>query len=85
MWRAFFMAIGISLCLIGVECMVVDKAVLADRGMEVDVSEWAGLEYTAPSQNRSIEPPEWAPWSFVSAGTVVLLYSLFLRTGGGGA
>lgn len=85
MWRAFFMAIGISLCLIGLECMVVDRAVLVDRGKADTVVDPITFSAYAPSSaGRTISPPEWAPWSFLSAGTVVLLYSMFLKTGGGG-
>ena len=29
MWRAFFLAIGIYLCILGAECLVVDKFVMA--------------------------------------------------------
>ena len=32
--------------------------------------------------SRDIEPPEWAPWSFLSAGTVIILYALTINRGG---
>ena len=69
MWRALFLAIGISLCILGGECLFLEKAVLA-RAEEPN----AQLSMTqAPP--REIAPPEWAPWTLMSAGAVVLLYS----------
>jgi hypothetical protein len=60
MWRSFFLAVGLTLCILGGECLIVDKAfvTLAGRG------------------GREFVPPEWAPWSLLSAGAVVSLYSL---------
>lgn len=78
MWRAFFMAIGISLALIGVECLVLERAVLHDHEAQASAS-----SFMPSSGGRTIEPPEWAPWSFLSAGTVITLYSMFLKSGGG--
>ena len=74
MWRAFFMAIGITLCILGSECLVIDKAVLARPAA-------AGLNDGQPGAastggTREISPPDWAPWSLVSGGIVVILYSI---------
>jgi hypothetical protein len=69
MWRSFFLALGLSGCLLGVECMMIDKAVLAQRGATTD----ATATLTSP---REIKPPEWAPWSLLSAGAVVMLYTI---------
>ena len=62
MWRAFFLAFGLSLLLVGLECLVVDDFVLAAR-------------FTAAEGACNIKPPEWAPWSLLSAGAVTMLYS----------
>ena len=70
MWRAFFLAIGISLCILGGECLFLEKAVLASA--EEPTSQ-IGLVTQAPP--REIVPPDWAPWTLMSAGAVVLLYS----------
>ena len=72
MWRSFFLALGLSGCLLGVECMMIDKAVLAQRGATTD----ATATLTSP---REIKPPEWAPWSLLSAGAVVMLYTTTVR------
>ncbi len=71
MWKSFFLAVGISVCILGGECMVIEKAVLA-----------AGK--TAPANNqegaltggtRDYTPPDWMPWTLLSVGAVVILYS----------
>lgn len=68
MWRAFFLAVGISLCILGAEAMVLHKAVLAaEKSPE--------KQMVSPAKPREIKPPEWAPWSLLSAGAVVVLYS----------
>jgi hypothetical protein len=68
MIRSFFLAIGIFALILGGECLVLDRAVLAPRGE----STIEGLT------QREITPPEWAPWSLLSAGAVVILYSFTL-------
>jgi hypothetical protein len=65
MWRAFFLAFGLTLCVIGAECLVVDDFILATRGGSA----------AEVSGSRDIQPPEWAPWSLLSAGAVTMLYS----------
>jgi len=68
MWRSFFLALGFSLCIVGLECLVVDDFILAQRF--ADASGADGARAT-----RDIQPPEWAPWSLLSAGAVTMLYS----------
>ena len=74
MWRAFFLAIGISLCILGGECLVLDQAVLA-----APIKAAKPGSEGQPDSNiggiREISPPEWAPWTLMSAGAVVILYS----------
>ncbi len=88
MWRAFFLAIGVTFCILGLECMVLDKAVLASGGgvgalastqPEYDAY---GFENDPAAEARIIEPPDWAPWSLMSTGSIVLLYSLTRRIRG---
>lgn len=69
MLRAFFLAIGIYAFILGVECLVLDKAVLipARDAIAQDVGGY-----------REVTPPEWAPWSLLSGGAVVILYSFTL-------
>ncbi len=72
MWRAFFLAIGISIAILGVECLIIDQAQL----MPESNRESATSLYTPDlTPARVIRPPEWVPWTFMSAGTVIILYS----------
>jgi hypothetical protein len=72
MWRAFFLAVGLYGCLLGAECLVVDRAVLREKGSPTEGRSWLGV--SAVSQ-REFVPPEWAPWGLMSVGAVTILYS----------
>lgn len=72
MWRAMFVALGLYCCILGVECLLIDKAVLAQRGTEENPFARVGTTF---SKEREIEPPDWAPWSLMSTGAVTMLYS----------
>jgi hypothetical protein len=84
MWRAFFLAIGITMCILGAECLAVERFELAEA--EVDSASSPATLFGSPpgpvTASRDIEPPEWAPWSFLSAGTVIILYALTINRGG---
>jgi hypothetical protein len=73
MWRSFFLAIGAYCCLLGVEALAIEKAVLK--------VEPGNTQTTL----REITPPDWAPWSMLATGAVVMLYSFTIpqRVGGG--
>ena len=75
MWRSFFLAVGAYCCLLGMEALAVEKAVLK-------VSSSTGMMATS---TREVVPPDWAPWSLLGAGAVVVLYSFTVpqRVGGG--
>lgn len=75
MWRAVFLAVGISLTILGAQCFVVEKAVLTRK---TDAEPSLGM----PETNIVIEPPEWAPWSILSAGVLIVLYSFTLTRRG---
>ena len=64
LWRALFLALGVSSCILGLEALAVEKAVL-------NVS----TEAKANGQPTVVSPPDWAPWSLMSGGAVVMLYS----------
>jgi hypothetical protein len=81
MWRAFFMAIGVFACFLGAECLVVDRFVLAG---EVKPSPTQTM-FMTPPKKRELVPPEAAPWTLLSLGSISILYSLTLpKLGGGG-
>jgi hypothetical protein len=72
MWRSFFLAIGAYCCLLGVEALAVEKAVLK-------------VDPRSTTSWREISPPDWAPWSLLGTGAVVMLYSFTIpqRVNGG--
>ena len=64
MWRSLFLAVGAYCCLLGVEALGLEKAVLKRPELA-----------SAPAAQKEIVPPEWAPWSLMASGAVVVLYS----------
>ncbi|GIW95994.1 MAG: hypothetical protein KatS3mg110_4035 [Pirellulaceae bacterium] len=76
MWRAFFLAIGLSVFLLGAECLVIEQAVLhpSRRANAQQASSLSG----EPEIRTVLRPPEWVPWTFMSAGAVTVLYALTL-------
>lgn len=71
MWRALFLALGIYCCVLGAECLVIEKATMPPRANEKSL---LGLG----ARKREVIPSDWAPWSLLSAGTVTILYSFTL-------
>ncbi len=63
MFRALFLALGATCCLIGLEALAVDRAVLKN------------VPSAGVSAQQVVDPPEWAPWSLLAGGAVVVLYS----------
>ncbi|HZZ71690.1 MAG TPA: hypothetical protein VFE24_05520 [Pirellulales bacterium] len=55
MLKGFFLVSGLFTFLLGIEALLIDRAVLTGGG--------------------DLNPPEWAPWSLMSAGAVIILYS----------
>lgn len=76
MWRSLFVAVGLYAVLLGVECLVIDKAVLARRENAAPGSE------QKVGRNREYDPPDFAPWSLMSTGAVTVLWSITLKRGG---
>jgi hypothetical protein len=65
MWRSFFLALGAYCCLLGVEALAIEKAVVKiDSGSPGQSAGW-----------REVVPPDWAPWSMMAGGAIVMLYS----------
>ena len=81
MWRAFFLAVGGLLLVTGIESLVLDHAVLVTdsklgqaAAATTESGGW-GFEVDDPVEKK-IKPPEWAPWSMLSSGAVIMLYAL---------
>ncbi|MBN2290879.1 MAG: hypothetical protein JXM70_00555 [Pirellulales bacterium] len=76
MWRALFLAIGISLCILGVECLAVSKFTFKARGKPEKVVQ---KTLQAPPQgvapHRVIVVGDHAPWSLMGLGAVVIIYA----------
>ena len=68
MWRSFFLAVGIYVCVLGIEALALERAILKPG---------IGTNGQANAQ-REIVPPDWAPWSLLAGGAVVSLYSFTL-------
>lgn len=78
MWRAFFLGAGVFLILLGAQCLGIQKFILKTRQPIVEQAQQAFLFRPQPPQvgaNREVVPPPWAPWSLMSTGAVVCLYS----------
>ena len=78
MWRAFFLSAGIFLILLGAQCLGIQKFVLKARQPVIEQAQQAFLmtpQQTEVGPNRELVPPPWAPWSLMSTGAVVCLYS----------
>lgn len=65
MFRSLFLALGAYTCLLGVEAIAVEKAVLKEpaEGQKAFI------------EQREIVPPVWAPSVLLGGGAVVVLYS----------
>lgn len=74
MCRAFFLAVGIFVCILGLECLVIEKAVFANFATQAQEADALGFATPAP-KNRVVVPADWAPWAFLAGGAVVILYS----------
>jgi hypothetical protein len=76
MWRSFFLAVGIYLVLLGVQCLGVQKFVLKKRELIIpQPTDVFTAQETKLGPNKELVPPPWAPWSLMSTGAVMCLYS----------
>lgn len=78
MWRALFLACGVYLMLLGVQCLGVDRFVLNVH--EPPAPAESADAVAKPGPRREVVPPVWAPWSLLSTGAVVCLYSFTIPT-----
>jgi len=84
MMRCFFVAMGIFLCVLGSQCLIIEKFILKARTpIEASAVDWMDSEPKLGPQ-RELDPPEWAPWTLMSTGAIVCLYSYTLPKKFGG-
>jgi hypothetical protein len=79
MWRAIFLGVGITLCILGAECIVVEKAVLANSATApaTPIPAMDPAYYTGAANGpQEIQSAEWMPWFFLTTGIVVIIYSV---------
>jgi hypothetical protein len=84
MWRAFFLAIGLFMIICGLECLAVERVHLRQHDEPPPPTSW--LDSGAkPDEGKQFAPASWMPWSILSSGAVVCLYSFTIprRIGGG--
>ena len=75
MWRSLFLALGLAAIGLGGELLAIDKATLtqpSERNLEQHSLQSAVHETI---HSRDFVPPEWAPWTLLSVGAVIVLYS----------
>ncbi|NLX95342.1 MAG: hypothetical protein GXY83_04125 [Rhodopirellula sp.] len=72
MWRSLFLAAGVSVFLMGLECLGVERFVMKSKE-EIQTPGLAQM-MAQPGPNKVLTPPDWAPWSLMSTGAVVCLY-----------
>jgi len=75
MWRAFFLAIGTYLVLLGAQCLTVDKVVLRLRQPARERIDFFGSRIVELGPQRTLVPADWVPWTLISSGAVTCLYS----------
>ena len=80
MWRALFLALGIYACIFGGECLVVESYVMAGEAPAASASSQSLFQSGSPlAASRDWKPPEWAPWSLLATGALVVLYSMAMK------
>lgn len=68
--------------MLGGECLVVDSFVMAGQSAPLEATPASLFNAPPTPMQREVKPAEWAPWSLLSVGAVVILYSLTLNKPG---
>jgi hypothetical protein len=74
MWRSFFIAVGIAAVVLGGELLAIDRATLTLPTDQASEQQFVNNIQQA-FRTKEFVPPEWAPWTLLSVGAVVVLYS----------
>lgn len=87
MWRAFFLAVGAMLFIVGIETLLIDSATIYSAS-ESSATDMLDPSARPASKTKVVKPGEWLPWTSMSVGTIVVLYAFTLpqrwNRGGGG-
>ena len=74
MWRAMFLALGLYTMILGAECLAVENVKLKLRD-DPPPPQYTWDTPPKEGPQKVLIPPRWAPWSLMSVGAVVCLYS----------
>ena len=90
--RNHYFAIGTIVLLLGLQLRFVESVRLTKESTQFLAEKFRRSEKTvdpnpffallsvrAPSQSKTISPPQWLGWSLLSAGAVLVLHSLTMR------
>lgn len=77
MWRAFFLAVGAMLFIVGVETLLIDSATIYARG-DSSAADLVDPGSSSSAKTKVVKPDEWLPWTSMSVGTIVVLYAFTL-------
>ena len=75
MWRSFFIALGLAAAILGGELLAIDKATFTLPAEETIQQRPLMNSVHEAIHTKDFVPPEWAPWTLLSVGIVVVLYS----------
>jgi hypothetical protein len=78
MWRAFFLALGFYVFLLGAQCLAVERFILKARLPAPKSDSWVAGSEPKLGPQRELAPREYAPWILMSVGAVVCGYSFTL-------
>ena len=82
MWRAFFLGIGVYLMIAGAECLAVDRVFWRTTPEPAPTA--IPFQKPAAPKPKDFPPAPWVPWSLLSTGAVVCLYSFTIPARMGG-
>ncbi len=78
MWRAFFLALGIYVFLLGAQCLAVERFILKSRLPAPKADPLAVATEPKLGPQRELTPRAHAPWILMTLGAVVSGYSFTL-------
>ena len=79
MLKSCFFAIGLFVTLCGASLLFVDRVILnVNEDIQTESAISSMFSSVTPEQQKVIDPPEWAAFSFMSVGAVTMLYSVAL-------
>ena len=80
-WRSLFLAIGIMLVILGLECLMIDSASVYASG-NGQSGEYLIETGPATPGTKLVKPSEWHPWSLMGLGALTILYSVTIKRAG---